>query len=367
MSDIDDTSEDQPDETPGFDDAAASNDDGMTAFADSVDDEAIDQSEIDDLFGMSMDEEEEATGIEAIVNNAAVRHQRLPLLEACIERLVRSLTNTMRKFTLGNVELSLADSTSIRFGNYIESVPLPTLISIFEIPEWNGYGLITIDSPLIYSIIDVLLGGGNSTKSLAIEGRSFTKIEAMLIERLIRLILDEMTTAFEPLSKVTFEHERLESTPSRAMIVHPTDKAVLFKIDVDMDNRGGSAEILLPYATLEPVASLLKQMFMGEKFAKDGIWETHLSNETLMSNTELDVVLGQQTIPLKTMMTLEVGTTLPLSVKPDDFMIVRCGDTPLMRGKVGRVGDNMAVQVDGWYSQADRRVVKNKSAGANCG
>lgn len=345
LSAVDD-SDGQEDDTLSFDDAAPSDDD---------DDDALGQSEIDDLFGISMDDEVELTGIQALINNAIVRHQRLPTLEASIERMTRSLTDNMRKFTAGNVELNLADSTSIRFGNYIDSVPLPTLISIYKVVEWGSYGLITIDSPLIYSIIDVLLGGRNSSKSLAIEGRSFTKIEAMLIERMIKLILDEMTKAFKPLSDIHFKHERLESTPSRAMIVHPSDKAVLFKIDIDMDNQGGCVEILLPYATLEPLNSVLNQMFQGDKSAQASIWETHLADETLLAETEIEVLLGEQMVPLKTIMGLKVGATLKLSSKPGDSIILRCGDTALMNGKVGRVGDQMAVVVDSWFTPADRQ------------
>jgi len=48
-----------------------------------------------------------------------------------------------------------------------------------------------------------------------------------------------------------------------------------------MEDRGGRLELLLPYATLEPVRELLLQQFMGEKFGRDSIWETHLAEETL--------------------------------------------------------------------------------------
>ena len=43
-----------------------------------------------------------------------------------------------------------------------------------------------------------------------------------------------------------------------------------------MKDRGGRVELLLPYATLEPVRELLLQ-FMGERFGRDSIRETHTS------------------------------------------------------------------------------------------
>jgi flagellar motor switch protein FliM len=324
---------------------------GGISFPPDEEDGALGQSEIDDLFGISMDDEVEQTGFHALLNSAYIQHKRLPLLEACFDRLVRSLTSSLRNFTSENVELTLAETTSIRYGDYIEAVPLPALISVFKAVEWDNYGLITINSPLIYAIIDLLLGGRRISTSLAIEGRSFTGIESMLVERLIKLVLNEMSTAFEPLSKVQFKHERLESNPSLAAIAYPTNTAILLKIDVDLDDRGGRLEVLIPNATLEPVRNLVQQMFMGEKFGRDNIWETHWAREMLSSDTELEVSLGEQMMPLGDILNLEVGSTLTLRTRPTDLVTLWSGDIPLLRGRVGRLGDNVAIQIDHWLKK----------------
>jgi flagellar motor switch protein FliM len=44
-------------------------------------------------------------------------------------------------------------------------------------------------------------------------------------------------------------------------------------------------------------------------------------------------------------MNLEVGDTLPLNLKPDALVAVRCGDVVLTEGRIGRVGDRVAVRV----------------------
>ena len=58
-----------------------------------------------------------------------------------------------------------------------------------------------------------------------------------------------------------------------------------------MVDRGGQIEIMLPYATLEPIRELLLQMFVGEKFGQDAIWETHLANVLWNTDLELEAVL----------------------------------------------------------------------------
>ena len=44
-------------------------------------------------------------------------------------------------------------------------------------------------------------------------------------------------------------------------------------------------------------------------------------------------------------MKLEVGDTLMLELKPDALVTVRCGDVTLTEGRMGRVGDRVAVRV----------------------
>lgn len=315
------------------------------------DDAALGQSEIDDLFGISMDDEEEQTGFQLLLNNTHVEKKRLPLLEACFNRLVRNLTTSLRTLTSENVELSLTESKSIRYGDYIEGVPLPSMLSVFKAVEWDNFGLVVIDSPLIYALIDVLLGGRRISTSLAIEGRSFTAIESMLVERLMTLVMTEMSSAFKLLCQVRFEQERLESNPTLAAIAYPTDTAIVFKIDVDMDDRGGRLEILLPYATLEPVRNLLEQQFMGEKFGRDVIWENHWAREMLSSDTELEVCLGHQMVTLNEIMKLKVGSTLKLNTRTDDLVTLWSGDTPLLRGRVGRMNTSVAIQIEEWCAK----------------
>jgi flagellar motor switch protein FliM len=120
---------------------------------------------------------------------------------------------------------------------------------------------------------------------------------------------------------------------------------VLARMRVDMEDRGGRLELLLPYATLEPVRELLLQMFMGEKFGRDPIWEGHLATEIGQAEIAVDAEHYEALLPLKQIMKLEVGDTLSLELKPDALVTVRCGDVTLTEGRMGRVGDRVAVRV----------------------
>jgi flagellar motor switch protein FliM len=66
----------------------------------------------------------------AIINSALVSYERLPLLEIVFDRLVRLMTTSLRNFTSDNVEVSLDNISSIRFGDYLNSIPLPAICRV---------------------------------------------------------------------------------------------------------------------------------------------------------------------------------------------------------------------------------------------
>jgi flagellar motor switch protein FliM len=252
----------------------------------------------------------------------------------------------LRNFTSDNVEVSLDQITSVRFGDYLNSIPLPAMLTVFKAEEWDNSGLMTIDSAMIYSIVDVLLGGRRGTAAMRIEGRPYTTIERNLVERLVRVVLADMSGAFDPLSPVTFRFDRLETNPRFATIARPANAAVLAKLRIDMEDRGGRIEILIPYATLEPIRELLLQMFMGEKFGRDSIWETHLGNELLMTDMKMQAVLDEVTVSLGDVMNWKPGSRLMLNVKDDDLVALRAGEVTLFQGRMGSLNGRIAVKVE---------------------
>ena len=332
----------------------ASADDGVGA------ERILNQDEIDSLLGFDLtdDESAERTGIRAIINSALVSYERLPMLEIVFDRLVRLMTTSLRNFTSDNVEVSLDNISSIRFGDYLNSIPLPAILSVFRAEELDNLGLLTVDSNLIYSIVDVLLGGRRGTAAMRIEGRPYTTIERVLVERMVEVVLHDCHVAFEPLTPVTFTLDRLETNPRFAAIARPANAAILVKLRIDMEDRGGRIELLLPYATLEPIRKMLLQQFMGEKFGRDNIWESHLASELWTTQMEVRAVLDEQQVALSRVLDLKIGDTLMLNATAESLIELKAGQIQLTRGRMGRRNHNIAVRVEAPLTPSAKQAVQ---------
>jgi len=305
----------------------------------------LSQNEIDSLLGFdtAATGKPPSTGIIAMLDRALESYERLPMLEVVFDRFVRILTTTLRNFTSDNVDIDIRGITSLRFEDYINAIPVPALLSVFKAVEWENLGIITVDAPLVYSLVDVLFGGRKVTRPIRIEGRPYTTIEQGIIRQLADLMLIDLGTAFDPLSPATFQFERMETTPRFATISRPAEPAVLLQLRIDMDDRGGNLELLIPHATLEPIRPLLLNVFMGEKFGRDAAWEESLEYEVQSTAVELEATLDPKTAMMIDIMQLKVGSTILMENSPDDDIIIHSSGVRVFSGKMGRVGENIAV------------------------
>ena len=111
----------------------------------------LNQAEIDSLLGFDdgPGDGESRTGMQRIISSGLVSYERLPMLEIVFDRLVRIMSTSLRNFTSDNVEVGIDNILSLRFGDYLNSIPLPAMLAVFKADEWDNYGLLVVDSATI--------------------------------------------------------------------------------------------------------------------------------------------------------------------------------------------------------------------------
>lgn len=311
------------------------------------DTKVLNQEEIDRLLNFDMPAADGATlsAIERLVSSTTVNKDRLPMLDVVFDRMVRLLSTSLRQFATSSVETSLIRIEWLRYTDFQATIELPALIGVARAEQWDNQILVSIDSPLIYCMMDVLLGGRRSRPG-RIDGRAYTSIERKMTERMMKVVLQDLGQSFDPLAQVDFVFDRLEVNPQFATITRANNAVIRVRIAVEVERRTGHIDVVIPYSTLEPVRSKLVQMFMGEKFGHDTVWETHLKNELMRSKLELVAVLADAKVPLGEVLNWQKGQSLKLRINPDDPVLVLSKTIPLFAGHMGQRNDNIAVKID---------------------
>jgi len=308
-------------------------------------DGALDQAGIDALFGDVGGPARPRSGLKAVIESDVISYERLPMLEVVYDRMIRAFATSMRNLTSDAIDVSLEEITSIRFGDFVNRIALPAMIGVFRVEEWCNYGLVTVESNLIYSVVDALLGGRKSSGKPMIDGRAFTGIEVGLVGRMLELVLADLGQSMAPITPATMALERIETSPRFASIAGPTNICAVATLRVDMEGRGGCFSVLLPYATIEPVRRVLGQRFMGEKHGPENIWGAHMAAEIAKTEVAVEVVLGETQLGLGEVRDFAVGRTLTLGKRPDDPLEVHVGGVPLGLAQIGQRNAKVAVRL----------------------
>lgn len=298
---------------------------------------------------MSFKEEKDTTkqnvGLKAVLDKALESYEKLPMLEIVFERLVRLLTSALRNLTSETVNIKIKNFNSLRFGSYYNDIKQPSSIIVFKIVEWENLGLLVMDSSLVYSLLDLLFGGRKNVSASALEGRSHTYIEQALIKQVAEVVLAELSASFDSVSPATCIFERLESNPNFAAITRSGDASILLKLDVDLDGRGGILDLVIPYSTIEPIKTILQQVFIGEKFGLDSGWEEDMVERIYNIDLPLQAVIEDNPTTLSKIMSLKVGDTIVTSYKQEQDIIVKCEGVNLFKGQVGKIDDKVAISI----------------------
>ena len=289
-------------------------------------------------------EEDVEVGPYDLTSQEKIIRGRLPTLDiinSMFSRLFRStFTSLMRK----SVDVSVVSTDSLKFGEFLRSLPVPSSLHIFRMEPFRGHGLLVVESKLVFSVVDNFFGGTGANEA-KVTGRDFSTIEIRMIKNVVLAALEDLEKAWKPVHPVTNTYVRSEVNPQFAAIVPPADLVLVLQFDIEMETVSGALTICLPFASIEPVLPKLKAQFQSEEMEVDQVWVKRLRTELLLTEVETVVQLGTAEITPSELLKFKVGDTVMLKEDASDPVIVKIEGIPKMRGFPGSSKGNKAVQV----------------------
>ena len=218
-------------------------------------------------------------------NEPLIEYVRLPGIEKIADNFEKLLAKSLREFYSEPCEVYVEQIATMKFIDRLNSTPLPAMFTVFNFEEWNSNGLFIIDSALIYATIDILFGGRKGVAAMRIEGRSYTPMEHELVKSLCNVFTKDLSKSFSNFSPVTINSNNIETNPRFTIITHHHDPSIVIKYRIDMNDRYGHFEIVIPISSIAPAyEELLKPIFPIST-----IWQTILNKHLLDTKAKLTV------------------------------------------------------------------------------
>ncbi|MDG3088770.1 flagellar motor switch protein FliM [Vibrio hannami] len=267
---------------------------------------------------------------------------RMPTLELINERFARhmrvSLFNMLRK----TAEVSINGVQMMKFGEYQNTLYVPTSLNMVRFRPLKGTALITMEARLVFILVENFFGGDGRFHA-KIEGREFTPTERRIIQLLLKIVFADYKEAWSPVMGVEFEYLDSEVNPSMANIVSPTEVIVVSSFHIEVDGGGGDFHVVMPYSMVEPIRELLDAGVQSDKMETDVRWSTALRDEIMDVPVNFRVNLLERDISLRDLMELQTGDVIPIEMPEHATMFVE--ELPTYRVKMGRSDDKLAVQI----------------------
>lgn len=270
---------------------------------------------------------------------------RLPQLEVIYEKFMRSfrvsLSSALRKIA----SITLTSTEFLKFGEFINTLPIPTCMSVLRFNNLRGSALFVIEAKLAYALVDSFFGGADRPYA-KLENKEFTPIELQIVKKVVELAINDLEQSWSTIEKIGCSFQRTEINPQFVGIVPPTDVVIASTFDVELEQASGTISIVIPYSTIEPIKQKLSTGFQVESDQTDKkLWTSIIKEQLLETDVDIKVNLGETEIKLKDLMTLKVGDIIPLTQDSSGELDVQVENVKKFKGYYGVHHGTVAMQI----------------------
>jgi len=308
----------------------------------------LSQNEVDALLeGISTSDDDKLYDGEVRDFNLAeqqyIGRGRLPTLELINERFTRLLRIGLFNFLRRSSEVSSGAIKVTEYGEFLKTLAQPTNINLIQIKPLRGTALIVIDPDLIFLFVDNFFGGDGRFQVKG-TGREFTPTEQRTIQRVLNIIFDSYSKAWDPVYKISMSFLRSEINTQFANIAGPTELVAITTFRIDIGAIGGLVNFCFPYSMIEPIRELLSNDLQGQPENVDDTW-TELMKQQLKS-AEVEAIADLCTIStsLRKVMNMKVGDIIPVNL--NSLIELKVDGVPILNGSYGQFEDQYAIRVE---------------------
>jgi flagellar motor switch protein FliM len=270
---------------------------------------------------------------------------RMPSLDAIHDRFARFFRNTLSTMLRKMVDITPISLDTLKFGNFMRSLPVPSSIHIIKVDPLRGNALVIVETKLVFALIDSFFGG-RGAGTMKVEGREFTPIEQRMLHKVVHAAIKELANSWLPVYGLEFTYVRAEMNPQFAGIIPNEDVIVVVQFDVEMDEMSGNIMVCIPYMLIEPFRDRLYATFHSEEKASvDRSWVDRLKGELMGVYVDVDVELGRIMITPRELSSLMAGNVLVLDKDVSDPLVVKVQNLPKFLARPGKIKDNLAVDI----------------------
>lgn len=270
----------------------------------------------------------------------ALSRERLRELIGWHETAADDLSATLSSLLRRSVEVSHRDTLQTPYGDFLARLGNTTYIHLLRAAS-DDVMLLEIELPVLYPMIDRLLGGCSEDEQPP--RRPLSDIEKPLAARLVRSIVQHLPPARNDDESRKIELDRVESNP-RLIRAMPMDELVVaVEFQVAVGSRRGMMRLCVPCRTVQPT-----EIGVSSEINTDHTGDYRPQNDAVVDSTssvEVHVTLASTPITAAELTSLRVGDIVATETSADEPAVVSLCGEPKYLAKPGACRSRKAVRI----------------------
>lgn len=285
-----------------------------------------------------------------LFDKAAFSQTHYPRLKAVFERMVAASLDNLRELCAAPPRYTFKDVYAEALGAAVDETGDDGMVAVFDVPQWDGHLLFTVDRPFVYTVTELFFGGDGSEPQFE-EKRRFSQLEKNVVRAILTSSAQALQASLLPANPdLSITMERIETDTELLTIDEPESQAVVARFELHALERTGELRIIIPRAT---VRSARSRRAGG---ADDQHSELSRQMQGKIEDTEvrLRAVLEERQMTLGEISSLKVGQLLPLQARVDGRINLECNDEPFFVCEVGQSDGFYTLRVDHVLERSER-------------
>lgn len=263
------------------------------------------------------------------------------------EGMTRELQLNLALYLHTRMEVRLALSMDQpSYAEFIAMLPEMTHMVLFDAKPLPGTGILELNLPMIYGLVDMMLGGDGKSE---VPDRELTEVECAIFDPVLQLIFDKLEQTLSTLTPITLERNRVETLAGYAQIAEGKDSVIVGCIELRIGEVSGQINVCYPP---EMVAALVREL--QTKVRNRNVIQQdpqRAQNRKLLLSclqdvpVQMPVVLGEAQLSARDWLNVGEGDVLVLPQRVFDPVRVDAESEPMFYARPGRLRKQLAVRL----------------------
>lgn len=265
--------------------------------------------------------------------------EQLRTLQMLHETFARLAGSQLSGFLRTPVTVDLVSLEQVPYEEYLRSIN-QSVFTILSLPPLSGQTVMEIEFPLIFTMIDRLLGGPGRSVDRAM----LTDIERPLLRQVLERLFIPFKSAWEGVVILNPGIEAIETSAQFVQIAPPTDIVVTILFEVRVAGMRGAMSLCVPYLVLKPITTKLsaQKWFVTSARRPNAQVRRQIAGHLRDVSVDCALLMGRTHVTIGDFLALQVGDVLRLDQKENRDIVLQVNGAPKFLGRPALNGRRLA-------------------------